>query len=99
MSFSFIAILSVLLFAAGVAGFFIRKDLLTMLLSAELMLNAANLLLVAFSTLRKSVAAEAAVLMILTVAAAEAAVGLSVLVLLIRKGRLPVEKQIREMRG
>ncbi len=99
MSFSLVLGLALVLFCAGVAGFFLRKDFITMLLSAELMLNAANLALVAFSSLKNSLSAEAAVLMILTVAAAEAAVGLAVVVLLMRRGKLPVENEIREMRG
>jgi len=62
-----IILLSVLLFSGGVAGFFLRKDLLTMLLSTEVALSGGILALLYFSTSRP-VEAQAAVIAILTVA-------------------------------
>jgi NADH-quinone oxidoreductase subunit K len=81
---------SALLFTIGLAGVMLRRNLIVILMSLELMLNAANLSLVAFSRFRLGTNglpdynAEVFVFFVITVAAAEVAVGLAVLVALYR---------------
>jgi len=78
-------VLSVLLFALGLFGVIIRRNLLVIYMSLELMLNAANLALVAFSSFNNNPHGEVFVFFIITVAAAEVAVGLALIVALYRK--------------
>ncbi|MCD6454102.1 MAG: NADH-quinone oxidoreductase subunit NuoK [Candidatus Aminicenantes bacterium] len=99
MSTFSLLLLSALLFAGGIAGFFVRRDLITMLLSAEIMLAGANLALLVFSTIKKSIEAEAAVLVILTVAAAEVAVALAAIAVVARKKGEATEKTVSELKG
>jgi NADH-quinone oxidoreductase subunit K len=77
-------ILSGVLFAIGTAGVFLRKNLITLLLSIEIMLNAANLTFVAFSRQFGTVDGQIIVFFVMTVAAAEAAVGLALVIGLFR---------------
>jgi NADH-quinone oxidoreductase subunit K len=80
-------VVSALLFGLGVLGVILQRNLLVMFMSVELMLNAANLALVAFSHFRRDLAGQAMALFILAVAAAEVGVGLALIVTLMRKGR------------
>ena len=73
-----------LLFSLGVLGTLIRRNIIVMLISIELMLNGANLTLAAFSTFLEDMAGNVMVIFSLTVAAAEVAVGLAILVALSR---------------
>ncbi|MEI6117476.1 MAG: NADH-quinone oxidoreductase subunit NuoK [Burkholderiales bacterium] len=78
-------ILGAILFAMGVFGVFLnRRNLIVLLMSIELMLLAVNMNFVAFSTWMGDQAGQVFVFFILTVAAAEAAIGLAILVLLFR---------------
>jgi NADH-quinone oxidoreductase subunit K len=77
-------ILSALLFSIGTAGVFMRRNLITILLSIEIMLNAVNLTFVAFGRHLGSVDGQIIVAFVMTVAAAEAAVGLAIIVALFR---------------
>jgi len=78
-------VLGAILFAIGVFGIFLnRRNLIVLLMSIELMLLAVNMNFVAFSTWMGDAAGQAFVFFILTVAAAEAAIGLALLVLLFR---------------
>jgi len=99
MSVFSLFLLSALLFAGGMAGFFIRRDLLTMLLSSEVMLAGANLALLNFATMRNSVEGDAIVLIVLTVAAAEVAVALAAIAVVIRRKEEATEKTVSEMKG
>ena len=77
--------LGAILFATGVFGIFLnRRNLIVLLMSMELMLLAVNMNFVAFSTWMGDAAGQIFVFFILTVAAAEAAIGLAILVLLFR---------------
>lgn len=76
--------LSAVLFAIGTAGVFLRRNMITVLLSIEIMLNAANLTLVAFGRYWGSVDGQVIVFFVVTVAAAEAAVGLAIVIALFR---------------
>lgn len=78
-------VVSVLLFALGLLGVIVRRNLLVMYMSLEMMLNAANLALVAFSRFNNNLDGQVLVFFIITVAAAEVAVGLALIVALYRK--------------
>ena len=76
--------LSAILFTIGVAGVLVRRNLIVMLMSIELMLNAVNLAFVAFSRALGSVDGQVIVFFVMTVAAAEAAVGLAIMIAVFR---------------
>src|SRR5579863_2590143 len=73
-------ILSAVLFALGVAGFLFRKSVITIFMSIELMLNAVNLSFITFSYQLKQVSGHIFAFFVMVVAAAEAAVGLAIIV-------------------
>ena len=77
-------VLSAILFAIGAAGVFVRRNLITILLSVEIMLNAVNLTFVAFGRALGSADGQIIVFFVMTVAAAEAAVGLAIVICLFR---------------
>ena len=77
-------IVSAILFAIGTAGVFLRRNLITILLSIEIMLNAVNLSFVAFGRQLGSYDGQIITFFVITVAAAEAAVGLAVIIALYR---------------
>jgi NADH-quinone oxidoreductase subunit K len=74
-----------LLFALGLFGVIVRRNVLVMYMCLELMLNAANLALVAFSRFTNNLQGQVFVFFVITVAAAEVAVGLALIVALYRK--------------
>jgi NADH-quinone oxidoreductase subunit K len=76
---------SALLFCLGLLGVITRRNLLIIYMSLELMLNAANLALVAFSRFNNNLNGQVMVFFIITVAAAEVSVGLALIVALYRK--------------
>jgi NADH-quinone oxidoreductase subunit K len=78
-------VVSILLFCLGLLGVIVRRNLLVIYMSLELMLNAANLALVAFSRYTDSLDGQVFVFFIITVAAAEVSVGLALIVALYRK--------------
>ena len=82
---SWYLLLSAALFSLGVVGFLIKRNLITVFMSIELMLNAVNLLLVAFSKIYGDSDAQLFVFFIMVVAAAEVAVGLAIIVMMYRK--------------
>jgi NADH-quinone oxidoreductase subunit K len=77
-------ILSTVLFSIGVIGVLTRRNAIILFMCIELMLNAVNLLMVAFSTMRSDPAGQVFVFFIMAVAAAEVAVGLAILVVIYR---------------
>jgi NADH-quinone oxidoreductase subunit K len=86
-------ILSALLFGLGVIGFVFKRNIITIFMSIELMLNAVNLAFVAFSQARNQTDGQVFVLFVIVVAAAEAAVGLGIIILTARNRQsLNVEK-------
>src|SRR5438270_6171928 len=80
-------VVSALLFFLGLLGVIVRRNLLVIYMGLELMLNAANLALVAFSRFNNDLNGQVFVFFIITVAAAEVAVGLALIVALYRKRR------------
>jgi NADH-quinone oxidoreductase subunit K len=93
-------VLGVILFAPNVIGIFLnRRNVIIMLMAIELMLLAVNLNFIAFSHYLNDTAGQIFVFFILTVAAAESAIGLAILVLLFRNvGSIDVE-DLRTLRG
>lgn len=77
-------LLSAILFALGVAGFLFRKNIITVFMSIELMLNAVNLSFVAFAYQFKQVDGHIYAFFVMVVAAAEAAVGLGIILTVFR---------------
>lgn len=78
-------VVSVLLFCIGLLGVIVRRNILVIYMSLELMLNAANLALVAFSRFNNNLDGQVIVVFIITVAAAEVALGLALIVALYRR--------------
>jgi len=78
-------VVSALLFSLGLLGVILRRNLLVIYMSLELMLNAANLALVSFSRFNNNLNGQILVFFIVTVAAAEVSVGLALIVALYRK--------------
>jgi NADH-quinone oxidoreductase subunit K len=76
--------LSAVLFATGTMGVFLRRNVITVLLSIEVMLNAVNLAFIAFGRTMGSVDGQVIMFFVVTVAAAEAAVGLALVIALFR---------------
>jgi NADH-quinone oxidoreductase subunit K len=93
-------VLGAILFAISMAGIFLnRRNVIIMLMAIELMLLAVNLNFIAFSRYLGDMAGQVFVFFILTVAAAESAIGLAILVLLFRStGSIDIEAQAR-LRG
>jgi len=92
--------LSAILFAISVAGIFLnRKNVIVLLMCVELMLLAANINFIAFSHYLNDTAGQIFVFFVLTVAAAEAAIGLAILVVLFRNRRSINVDQLNEMKG
>ena len=92
-------VLSGALFVLGTAAFLLKKDLITMFLAVEVMLNAANLAFIAFARQHGLLAGQVAVFFIITVAAAEAAVGLAIILLVFRKKRSIKADEADTMKG
>jgi NADH-quinone oxidoreductase subunit K len=81
---SWFLILSAVLFLIGVLGFFLKRNIIALLLSVEIMLNAVNLTFVAFSSRSGQISGQVFVFFVLVVAAAEAAVGLALVIAMFR---------------
>lgn len=100
ITISHYVVLSSLLFTLGVCGIFLnRKNIITILMSIELMLLSVNINFVAFSTYLHDLTGQVFAIFVLTVAAAEAAIGLAILVVYARnRGTIAVE-DINVMKG
>ena len=77
-------VLSALIFVIGVAGVIIRRNLIIILMSIELMLNAVNLTFIAFARAQGSMDGQVIVFFVMTVAAAEAVIGLAIIIAIYR---------------
>lgn len=84
VSLSYYLTLSAVLFAIGVIGVLTRRNLIIVFMSVELMLNSANLTLVAFSSFLGDATGQVLVFFVIAVAAAEAAIGLAIVIALFR---------------
>ena len=81
---SWYLVLSALLFGLGAAGFLFKRNIITLFMSIELMLNAVNLSFVAFAAQWKALSGHVFVFFVMVVAAAEAAVGLAIIISVFR---------------
>lgn len=100
ISLSHYLILAAILFSIGVVGIFLnRKNVIIILMSIELMLLAVNINFVAFSHFLQDTAGQIFVFFILTVAAAEAAIGLAILVALFRNLQTINVDDLSELKG
>jgi len=99
VSMNAVLFLSFLLFSVGVAGVLIRRNVLIILMCVELMLNAANLNLVAFARHSGTVAGQAFALLVMGLAAAEVSIGLALVVALYRKKDTIQVDQINLLKG
>ena len=99
MSMQWYLVVSALIFSIGAAGVLVRRNPLVILLCIELMLNAANLALVAFARMHGNGDGPIFALIVMVVAACEVAVGLGLIVAIFRR-RLPVDvDELRELQG
>ena len=84
MSLNYFLILALILFTIGVIGVLIRRNAIIVFMSIELMLNSVNLVFVSFSSFLGSTNGQIFVFFVMTVAAAEAAIGLAIIIALFR---------------
>jgi len=91
-------VVSVLLFCVGLLGVIVRRNILVIYMSLELMLNAANLALVAFSRFNNNLDGQVIVVFVITVAAAEVALGLALIVALYRRRQTTHVEDLASMR-
>lgn len=96
---SYFLVLSALLFVLGTIAFFIKKDLITQFLAIEVMLSAANLAFIAFAKAMGTIDGQIIVFFIITVAAAEAAIGLAIILLVYRKKKSIRSEDMDLMKG
>jgi NAD(P)H-quinone oxidoreductase subunit 4L len=92
-------ILSAFLFCTGIYGVLARRNGVLVLMSVELMLNAVNLNLVAFSAFNHNVSGQVFALFIITIAAAEVGVGLAIVLLIYRNLHSPDLDEIDQLKG
>ena len=92
-------VLSAMMFAIGLIGFITRRNLIIMFLCTELMFQAAGIALIAFSRYHLNHTGEAFVIFVLTIAAAEAALALALVVLLFRRRETLDATRWSELRG
>jgi len=92
-------ILAAVLFCIGIASFLIKRSVITIFMSIELMLNAVNLTFVAFSRMWGSINGQIFVFFVMVVAAAEAAVGLAIIIALFRARQTLNVDQINLMKN
>ena len=90
--------ISGLLFALGIAGVIVRRNLLVMFMALEMNLNAANLALIAFAKFNKLADGQVLVFFIIAIAAAEVAVGLAIIVALFRRKQTVSVDELNSMR-
>ena len=91
--------LSALVFTIGAMGFLVRRNLIIMLISIELMLNGVNISLVAFSHYLQDPRGQILTFFVITVAAAEAAIGLALIISLFRNKETAYVDEMTETRG
>lgn len=99
MSYSYYLILSSILFTIGVSGVLLRRNLIVVFMSIELMLNSVNLQLAAISKYLHPLDGQIFVFFIITVAAAEAAVGLAIVIALYRHKETTNIDEINLLKG
>ena len=99
MPLNYFLILSAFLFCTGAYGVLARRNSVLVLMSVELMLNAVNLNLVAFSANAHNVSGQVFALFVITIAAAEVGVGLAIVLLIYRNLRSPDLDRVEQLKG
>jgi NAD(P)H-quinone oxidoreductase subunit 4L len=92
-------ILAAVLFAIGIYGVLVRRNGVLVLMSVELMLNAVNINLIAFSAYLRATAGNVFALFVITIAAAEVGVGLAIVLLIYRNLRSPDLDRVEQLKG
>jgi len=92
-------VLSLILFSLGVIGVMVRRNFITVLMSLELIFNAVNLNLVAFSDRLGDISGQVMAVFVITIAAAEAAIGLGLIIALVRLKDTVTLDEASEMRS
>ncbi len=92
-------VLSLILFTLGVVGLMVRRNFITVLMCIELMLNAANLNFIAFSRQLGDLTGQVFAVFVITIAAAEAAIGLGIIVALVRLKQTTDLDRVNVMEG
>jgi len=92
-------LLSTVVFTIGVIGFLTRRNIIIMFMSIELMLNGVNISLVSFSHYLQDLRGQILAFFVITVAAAEAAIGLAIIIALFRNKATAHVDEIHEMKG
>jgi len=92
-------ILAIILFVLGIVAFFIKRDLLTQFMAVEVMLNAGNLAFLALAKASGNVEAQVIVFFVLTVAAAEAVVGMAIVLHVFRSKKTVRTEDASELKG
>jgi NADH-quinone oxidoreductase subunit K len=92
-------LVSLILFVLGIILFFVKRDLITMFMAVEVMLNAANLAFLTFARMHGDLGGQLIVFFVITVAAAEAAVGLAIILLVFRRTKSIKTDELRSLKG
>ena len=92
-------VLSLILFGLGILGVTIRRNFITVLMSIELILNAANVNFIAFSNQLGNLTGQVFAVFVITIAAAEAAIGLGIILALVRLKQTVQLDRVSEMQG
>jgi NADH-quinone oxidoreductase subunit K len=92
-------VLAALLFILGIVAFFVKKDLLTQFMAVEVMLNAGNLAFLALAKALGKADGQMVVLFVITVAAAEAVIGLAIIVLIFRQRKSIRTDDLKDLKG
>lgn len=92
-------ILAAVLFVLGVIAFFVKRDLLTQFMAVEVMLNAGNLAFLALTKALGKADGQVVVLFVITVAAAEAVIGLAIIVLVFRQQKSIRTDDLKDLKG
>jgi NADH-quinone oxidoreductase subunit K len=99
MPLAYYVILSIIMFVIGISGVLLRRNALVIFMSLELMFNSANLLFVTFASYYQMLQGQIAVFFVMTVAAAEVAVGLALIVAIFRTRHSIDLDQVSNLKG
>ena len=99
MPINYFLVLSAFLFCAGAYGVIARRNSVLVLMSIELMLNAVNINLIAFSAGLHDVSGQVFALFVITIAAAEVGIGLAIVLLIFRNLRSPDLDRVEQLKG
>jgi NADH-quinone oxidoreductase subunit K len=92
-------VLSLILFALGLVGVMVRRNFITVLMSIELILNAANINFIAFARQLGDLSGQVIAVFVITIAAAEAAIGLGIIIALVRLKQTVQLDRVNVMQG